>query len=158
MRHPGPSMDESLEAVIARAIYDAPNGIDGDQLADMLIEDDRINGATADECRAQIMAVCTHAARAAFAAIEAAAPGDLLEQCSEIEPTFLLNCRVAVQTMRQAGINETLIATIVQDIRSATLNEEYRRLYQLVLQHPPQHHRFGDMQDAIAEWLAPDVS
>jgi hypothetical protein len=56
---------------IAQAIYDAPNGIDDDQLADMLIDDVRITGADAAECQSQVMAVCMHAARAVLAAIEA---------------------------------------------------------------------------------------
>ena len=56
---------------VARAIYDAPNGIDGDQLADMLIENDRIYG-DAEVARQQVMRVCLHAADAAIAAYEAA--------------------------------------------------------------------------------------
>lgn len=38
----------------------------------MLVEDDRITGAGASECRAQVLAVCQCAADAAIAAIEAA--------------------------------------------------------------------------------------
>jgi 3-oxoacyl-[acyl-carrier-protein] synthase III len=53
---------------VARAIYDAENGIDGDQIADMLVEDFRIYG-TADECREMTMEVCRQAARAALVAI-----------------------------------------------------------------------------------------
>ena len=58
-----------LREHIARAIYDAPNDIDSDQLADMLIEDFRISG-TPDECREMVLGVCRKAADAALAAIE----------------------------------------------------------------------------------------
>jgi hypothetical protein len=54
---------------VTQAIYDAPNGIDGDQLADMLLDNDRITGADAATCRAQVRAVCENAARAAIAAL-----------------------------------------------------------------------------------------
>jgi hypothetical protein len=57
---------------VAQAIYDAPNGIDGDQIADMLIDDDRITGETAEECRGQVFAVCQHAAVPAISAHKAA--------------------------------------------------------------------------------------
>ena len=63
-----PEIPEMVERV-ARAIYDAPNGIDGDQIADMLYEDGRISGKTAEECRAQVLAVCRMASRAAIAAM-----------------------------------------------------------------------------------------
>lgn len=59
-----------LREQIARAIYDAPNDIDGDQIADMLIEDFRIFG-TPDECREMVLGVCRKAADAALAAIKA---------------------------------------------------------------------------------------
>jgi len=62
----------TLRKRLAQAIYDAPNGIDGDQLADMLLEDSRITGPTIGECREQILDVCQHVADAALAAIEAA--------------------------------------------------------------------------------------
>lgn len=65
-------IDSKIVEAVARAIYDAPNGIDGDQVSDMLYEDERITGANAEECRAQTMAVCRSAARAAIAAHEAA--------------------------------------------------------------------------------------
>lgn len=61
-------MGEMVERV-ARAIYDAPNGIDGDQVADMLIEDSRISSAFPAENREQVLAVCRQAARAAIAAL-----------------------------------------------------------------------------------------
>ena len=64
-------MDRVFE-LVGVAIYDAPNGIDGDQLADMLIEDDRISGTTLEECIAQVREVCRMAARAAIDAHKAA--------------------------------------------------------------------------------------
>jgi hypothetical protein len=56
----------------AQAIYDAPNGIDGDQIADMLYTDFRIAGPSPADCRAQTMGVCRQAAKAAIAAYTAA--------------------------------------------------------------------------------------
>ena len=61
-------MSDMVERV-ARAIYDAPNGIDGDQLADMLVEDCRITGADPAACQTQVLDVCRHVARAAIAAM-----------------------------------------------------------------------------------------
>ncbi len=54
--------------------------------------------------------------------------------------------------MRRAGMNETLIACVIQDVRSATLNEEFRRIVNLVTYSPPHHHSFSDTSRGIAEW------
>ncbi len=62
-------MSENMIDRVAQAIYDAPNGIDGDQLADMILDDDRITGQSPVECRAQVLAVCQMAARAAIEAM-----------------------------------------------------------------------------------------
>lgn len=64
-----------------------------------------------------------------------AAPG-----VPKLEPIFLLGIRTAVDTMRGAGLNAAQIGCIVQDIRSITLNEEFRRLKNLIEDHPPHHH------------------
>jgi hypothetical protein len=53
---------------IARAIYDAPNGLDGDQIADMLYTDERMPD-TRDEALVATFDVCRQAARAAIAAM-----------------------------------------------------------------------------------------
>lgn len=62
---------------------------------------------------------------------------------------FVMACRNAINTMRCAGINEVLIACIVQDIRSATLSEEFGRLQELIRTNPPTHHPHGTMAEAI---------
>jgi hypothetical protein len=53
---------------IARAIYNAPNGLDGDQIADMLYTDDRMPD-TREEALIATFDVCRQAARAAIAAM-----------------------------------------------------------------------------------------
>jgi hypothetical protein len=68
-----------------------------------------------------------------------------------IHPLFLLGIRNAVTMMRDASINPTMIACIVQDIRSQTLNEEFRRLRRIVETHPPHHHTFSEIMDAIGD-------
>ncbi len=66
-----------------------------------------------------------------------------------ITMTFMLNCRHAINTMRRAGINDVLIATVIQDVRSATLNEEFNRLQELIRLNPPTHHPHGVIADAL---------
>jgi hypothetical protein len=63
--------------------------------------------------------------------------------------SFLLSCLNAIRDMRRHGMNDTLIACIIQDIRSATLNEEFRRCIDLVANNPPKHHHHGEIQDAM---------
>jgi hypothetical protein len=65
---------------------------------------------------------------------------------------FITTCRTAINTMRHAGINEVLIACVIQDIRSATLNEEFGRLQEIVRTNPPTHHPHGTMAEAINQW------
>lgn len=60
----------SMAERVARAIFDAENGLDGDRIGDMLYEDFRIEGDK-DEAIAQVMMVCRMAARAAISAVEA---------------------------------------------------------------------------------------
>jgi hypothetical protein len=62
---------------------------------------------------------------------------------------FVVSCRIAIDVMRRAGINETLIAVVIQDVRSATLNEEFHRLQELIRLNPPTHHPHGTMAEAI---------
>lgn len=67
-----------------------------------------------------------------------------------ISDTFLFSIRSAVETMRRSGLNDVIIGTVVQDIRSASLNEEYRRHNQLLVNNPPEH----DTCFAIAEKIS----
>lgn len=80
-------MSEMVERV-ARAIYDAENGIDGDQIADMLYDDIRIIGSV-DECRAMTLAVCRMAARAAIAAMREPTEVMVRDGRAEIKPDHL---------------------------------------------------------------------
>lgn len=62
---------------------------------------------------------------------------------------FLLGCHKPINIMRKAGLNDGIIASIIQDIRSYTLNEEFNRLKELMIANPPHHHPWGEMFDAI---------
>ena len=60
-------MSDLVEEV-ARSIYDADNDIDGDQVGDMLYENDRITDVSTEAAIEQTMRVCRSAARAAIKA------------------------------------------------------------------------------------------
>lgn len=60
--------DENLVEAMARSIYDADNGIDGDTIAEIIHENFRIETADGNRGIDNTMAVCRIAARAALAA------------------------------------------------------------------------------------------
>lgn len=60
--------DKNLVEAMARAIYDADNGIDGDTIAEIIHENFRIEAADGNRGIDNTMAVCRIAARAALAA------------------------------------------------------------------------------------------
>lgn len=97
----------TLREVVAQAIYDAPNGIDGDQVGDMLIEDFRIEGETPKDCVAMVEEICRHAADAAIAALEAA--GYVV---APIEPT---------QEMVEAAANSNTMRLVARALYEAML-------------------------------------
>lgn len=98
-------MSEMIERV-ARAIYDAQNGIDGDQVGDMLYTDHRIDGPDAETCRAQVMRVCNYAARAAIAAMRE--PTEVMIEASNREWDGRMSYRSsgAWQAMIDAALSE----------------------------------------------------
>lgn len=55
----------------------------------------------------------------------------------------------ALRIMREAGINETLIACIVTSIRSASINSEFSRIKRLMELNPPYHLDRGAMKEAL---------
>lgn len=59
---------ESMVERVAKAIFDAENGLDGDCVGDMIYEDFRIDGPV-DNAMKETMIVCTMAARAAIAPV-----------------------------------------------------------------------------------------
>lgn len=69
----------------------------------------------------------------------------------KINHLFLSGCRRAIGNMRQAGMNEVLIACTVTEIRSAAIHEERMRVSLLSERNPPTHHAWPDMERAIAE-------
>ena len=62
-------MSEMLERA-ARAIFNAPNGIDGDPIGVMLFAGDPVGASTPDEAKERTLAVCRLAARAAIEAMK----------------------------------------------------------------------------------------
>lgn len=77
---------------------------------------------------------------------------------TNVDHNFFYRIRSAVGTMREAGINETLIGIIVQDIRSATLQEEFNRLRNLITDSPPKHDTCFDMAYDIKEQISEEKS
>jgi hypothetical protein len=70
-----------------------------------------------------------------------------------IDSLFLGSVSKAVADMRRHGMNDAVIACVIQDVRSATLNEEFRRLQELVRLNPPQHDSWSVLHTEIKEWL-----
>ncbi len=54
--------------------------------------------------------------------------------------------------MKNANMNDIQIACVINEIRSHSLNEEFRRLQELLRLNPPKHHPFGVMKNSIKEW------
>lgn len=67
----------------------------------------------------------------------------------DIDHSFILGIRDAVAVMKGAGLTWEQIGCIVQDIRSHTLNEEFRRTKRLFELAPPHHHTWVQMYKAI---------
>lgn len=67
----------------------------------------------------------------------------------EISPWFLLNCKRAIEDMKRHGMNSTIIACVINEIRSVTLNEEYYRLTELLRLNPPDHRPSREIQDIL---------
>ena len=66
-----------------------------------------------------------------------------------ISPLFLSGCRESVRIMRAAGINESLIACVITDIRSAALTEERLRMDNLIRENPPTYYDFGTVRKEL---------
>lgn len=67
------------------------------------------------------------------------------------EFTFMLQCRHAVHIMENHGISSALRAVIIQDIRSAAINEEFHRIRDMVTLNPPKHHTWLETENALKE-------
>jgi hypothetical protein len=64
---------------------------------------------------------------------------------------FLCGCRDAIQAMRDAKMGEGIIGLVVNEIRSAAINSEFRRLQELTRLNPPKHMTWVEMGDAIRD-------
>jgi hypothetical protein len=56
---------------------------------------------------------------------------------------------VSLLRLREAGLNETIIASIVTDIRSASISAEFYRIQRLMELNPPHHMAHGAMREAL---------
>jgi hypothetical protein len=52
---------------------------------------------------------------------------------------FFIWVRQAIGTMRDAGMNDALIACVLTEIRSAAIHEERGRIDKLFYNNPPHH-------------------
>lgn len=68
---------------------------------------------------------------------------------------FISRCRMAIDTMRRAGINETLIGCVLTEVRSAAISGEFYRIQRLMELNPPKHYAHGEMCDIVKEWAPP---
>ncbi len=56
-----------------------------------------------------------------------------------IDPIFLVWARGAIETLQGSDLNDTLIACVVTEIRSAAIHEERLRQQALQERNPPCH-------------------
>lgn len=56
-----------------------------------------------------------------------------------IDPIFLVWARNAIRTLQDSNLNDTLIACVVTEIRSAAIHEERLRQQRLQDTNPPCH-------------------
>jgi hypothetical protein len=68
-----------------------------------------------------------------------------------VDPHFVFSCRSAVKTMREAGMNDTLIGCVLSEVRAAAIFEERFRIQALMTSNPPVHPPHGAFADAIKE-------
>lgn len=66
-----------------------------------------------------------------------------------ISPVFISMIARAIELMVRAGMDDVLIACVIQDIRSQTLNEEHLRRERLTVNNPPHHNTIGEITEAM---------
>lgn len=71
--------------------------------------------------------------------------------------SLIYACRNAVSMMRSVGLNDAQIACIIGDVRSETLNEEFRRIQHLIQVNPPHHHRWVEVMNAVTKEINRDA-
>jgi hypothetical protein len=68
-----------------------------------------------------------------------------------VDHNFIASIRSAVHTMRESSISEITIGLIVADIRSATLDEESRRVERMFTKNAPHYHSHLAIVSALKE-------
>jgi hypothetical protein len=69
---------------------------------------------------------------------------------SKVDHNFLSGCRAAIESMRGAGMNDSLIACVLTEVRAA-IREERMRVEALLGANPPVHLPSGQYVDAMKE-------
>jgi hypothetical protein len=67
----------------------------------------------------------------------------------KVDHNFISGCLQAIADMRGAGINDTLIACILSDVRAAAIREERMRVEVLIRDNPPVYLPSRAYADAI---------
>ena len=68
-----------------------------------------------------------------------------------VSHNFIFSCYRAIETMRQAGLNDTLIACVLSEVRAAAIFEERQRLEILLRANPPHHPPHGVIAKQIED-------
>lgn len=110
-------MPNDLREVVARAIFEAENGIDGDRIGTMIYENFRIEDRNGDMGIGETMLVCKKAADAALEAIRGAGFAVV-----PVDPTLdmLQSGREAAKATRPSGVSGM---TLDAQIRSECARE-----------------------------------
>ena len=66
---------------------------------------------------------------------------------------FAVSCRYAIDKMREAGMNDAIIATVIMEVRSQALSEEFWRLQELQRLNPPKHDSWTALYHTLKEDL-----
>jgi hypothetical protein len=75
-----------------------------------------------------------------------------------IDPIFLVWARNAIRTLQDSDLNDTLIACVVTEIRSAAIHEERLRQQRLQDANPPHHAGHTEMAGLLADRCAREDS
>jgi len=65
---------------------------------------------------------------------------------------FISRCKTAIEMMREEDMNETRIACVLTEIRSAALSQHFTKVRELIEANPPKHLSHGEMMNLIKEY------
>lgn len=69
----------------------------------------------------------------------------------QIHPLFIAQARGAIETLQNSNLNDTLIACVVTEIRSAAIAEERLRQETIHTANPPCHASWTGMARLLAD-------